>query len=356
MESSFAKTLSEFCADLRGTFPEQLRAIDRLSMVTPDMFWQMWRGSLSLLVECDDVALFRDRRGLLAGAVRLTPTVWTELSSSSRSALWCHLRTLTLEAALAQDSLEPDVVNTLTTLVGMLGGGGGGHAASASASAPASASASSMDMPTDETGMLSFFMEKLKGFMDLSGLMGAFADMSGSGSGSGSGFESGFADMSSEADFMAGFPAIPEHLQTGTLATLIKDLMTQINPADFGLDPALFAGSDMKTLLARILEVSKEDPAKLMDGAKRMAEKIKTRISGGSINREVIIAELKEFYTLFKDHPLCKEAFEKMEEMGLGSILKGFGTTTSAPSDRLRTAQERLRRKMAARQGGPQKK
>ena len=174
--------------------------------------------------------------------------------------------------------------------------------------------------------------------MDLSGLMGAFADMSGSAGP----FDSG-------ADFMAGFPAIPEHLQTGTLATLIKELMAQFNPAEFGLDPALFEGSDMKTLLARILEVSKEDPEKLMEGAKRMADKIKTRISGGSLNRTTVMAELKEFYALLKDHPLCKEAFEKMEEMGLGGLFHGLGGATNAPSDRLRAVQERLRRKMAAR-------
>jgi len=316
MDSSFAKTLSEFCADLLGTFPEQVRAIDRLSTISPDMFWQMWKGSLPLLIECDETALFRDRRGLLAGAVRLSPAVWGELSASTRAALWAHLRILTLESAMVQPSLEQSTVATLIQLAGR-------PAATATATAE-----------PEGPELLSFFMEKLKGFMDISGLMDAFADMSGS-SGAGS-----------EADFMAGFPPIPERLQTGTLATLVKDLIAQFNPAEFGLDPALFSGTDMKTLLERILEVSNKEPEKLMEGAKRMGDKIKTRITGGSLNRATVMSELKEFYALLKDHPLCKQAFEKMEEMGLGGFFHG---TTNAPSDRLRAVQERLRRKVAKR-------
>lgn len=315
MESSFAKTLSEFCADLRGTFPEQERAIDRLSTINPDMFWQMWKGSLPLLVECDAAALFRDRRGLLAGAVRLTPTVWGELSATTRAALWAHLRILTLESAMVQPSLEQETVETLIQLAG----------------------GPTADEAPEGPELLSFFMEKLKGFMDISGLMDTFADMSGSGSG-----------PESEAEFMAGFPPIPEHLQTGTLATLVKELIAQFNPAEFGLDPELFSGTtDMKTILERILEVSNKEPEKMMAGAKRMGDKIKTRISGGSLNRAAVMAELKEFYSLLKDHPLCKQAFEKMEEMGLGALFHG---TTNAPSDRIRVVRERLRRKQAAKQ------
>jgi len=100
-------------------------------------------------------------------------------------------------------------------------------------------------------------------------------------------------------------------------------------------------------------ELYQRDPTVLIAGAKRMAERIQRQVMGGSIKQEELIAEAQEFVALFKDHPMFKEAIAKFQEMvgegGLGELLGG-GSTAGAPSERLRAVQERLRKKMAARQ------
>jgi hypothetical protein len=95
------------------------------------------------------------------------------------------------------------------------------------------------------------------------------------------------------------------------------------------------------------------DPSKLIAGAQRMAERIKKQILGGSLNREELISEAQEFVTLFKEHPLFKEAISKFESFtgGADGLAAMFGGSDNdgAPSERRRAVQERLRKKLAAR-------
>ena len=82
-----------------------------------------------------------------------------------------------------------------------------------------------------------------------------------------------------------------------------------------------------------------------------MAERIKTQIMGGSLNREELVAEAQEFIAIFKDHPMFKDIMEKVNGfVGPGGIAEMFGSASAgAPSERRRIVQERLRKKMAAR-------
>jgi hypothetical protein len=97
------------------------------------------------------------------------------------------------------------------------------------------------------------------------------------------------------------------------------------------------------------------DPTQLLAGAKRVAERIKKQIMGGSLDREELIREAQEFVALFKEHPLFKEAISKFEAMtggagGLADLLSGGSSAAAAPSARRQAVQERLRKKLAARQ------
>jgi hypothetical protein len=130
----------------------------------------------------------------------------------------------------------------------------------------------------------------------------------------------------------------------------------QFNPEDFGIDPALLAGDNVEEILQRLAGLYQRDPTKLIAGAKRMADKIRRQIEGGSLDREALVAEAQEFVTLFREHPSFKDIIGKVEEMtgggGLGALFGGLGGGgDGAPSERLRAARERMRRKMEARRG-----
>ena len=161
---------------------------------------------------------------------------------------------------------------------------------------------------------------------------------------------SGSVPEGSSDDFK--MPEIPEHLRKGRIAKLAEDMAKQFDPADFGIDPALLKGDDVEEILKRLAEMYQRDPTMLIAGAKNVAEKIKKQILGGSLHREELIAEAEEYMKLFKEHPMFKEAMNKLTGvLGPGGLAEMFRSSESAtPSERRRAVQERLRKKMAARQ------
>ena len=321
-ENPFAKTLVAFCGELRLTFPELAAQIDRAATLTPETFWRTWKSNIEILGARNFEALLADRRGIILGPVVMTPALWGELSDATRTAIWRYLRTLLLEAVLeiGLDTVDTAKSQILLEILSEERLEGGGTEAEAEA---AEILESSMEHLTP-------LMERLKGML---GGAAAGLDLSG-----------------------IEMPEIPEHLRNGRIARLAEDMAKQFNPEEFGIDPALLAGDNVEEILRRLAELYQRDPTLLIAGAKRVAEKIKRQVLGGSLNRDQLIAEAKEYVELFKEHPLFKDAMGKIQgffgEGGLGEMFGGGGTSSGAPSERLRAVQERLRRKMAARAAG----
>jgi hypothetical protein len=314
--TTFAKTLTAFCDDLKLSLPELTSSIDRVSTLSPADFLKMWRPHLATLKARDVQNLFQKRGGSLIGGVSLSKKLWTELSENTHAAIWKYLRTLALEAVI-ETGIDKLAEEEMTIL---------------------------MDILMDERGaegtktMFEESMKHLKPLLDrLKEFMPTFStDASGA---------------------TSAFPEIPERLRNGCIAKLAEDLTKQFDPTEFGIDPSMLTGDNIEDILTKLAEVFQKDPTKLMAGAKTMAEKIKRRIMGGSINRDQLISEAKEFMALLKDHPMFKERRGKFESMrgggGLGDL---FGSGSDEPSERRSTVQERLRKKLAARKSAAQSK
>jgi hypothetical protein len=330
--SIFDATLRSFCDELTGTFPEQTEAINRTKTLTPAQLWRQWQGHLPLLASKDSNALFGTaRQGFLLGAVRLTPALWSEISESTRFAIWRYLRTLVLEAALVTtETLSADTQTVLLdifTQEKMSSRHDGVNGESESNRGP--------------SGMFADAMEQLKPLLDR--LKGFVADL---------------PDISGE-NF--SFPEIPERLRNGRIAKMAYDMANQLKPEDFGIDPSIFSSNDLEGIMQRLSELYQQNPTLLVAGAKRVAEKIQKQIQSGSLNRDDLLAEAQEFIAIFKDHPLFKEAIDKFQDMvggvaGLSSLFGGGSSNDGAPSERRRAVQERLRKKMEQRKGSTQSK
>ena len=310
----FSVTRAAFCSELRLTFPELGPQIDRAESVTAAQFWAMWNSDMAILLQRNPADLFEKRRGLIMGAVQMTPALWGELSVTTQGAIWKYLRTMILEVAMTMnlDSLDTTIMQQLSVIITeeRLASGG-------------------VEADAEKTEMF----DHLKPLMDrLKGMLGGFMDMSGAFAG-------------------ATFPEIPEKLRKGKIAKLAEDMAKQIDPAEFGLDPDLLKGDNLEDIIKRLVEMYRRDPTVLTAGAKRIADKIKAKLTGGSINREELLAEAQEFVALFKDHPLFKEAIAKFEGLvGAGGLAEMFGSpSAAAPSERRRAVQERLRKKLAER-------
>lgn len=315
---AFVRTLTGFCDELTATFPELRVPVDRARSLTAEAYWRSWSGGLKVLLERDHEALFGARGGFLIGAVRLTPALWGEISANTQHAIWRYLRTMALEAAM-EVSMEGVPTETMQALMAILTEErlekGGSEAEAATA-----------EMMEEAMGHMSPLMEKLKG------LLGNFADISG-----------------------MPMPEIPERLRNGRIAKLAEEMAKQFDPAEFGIDPALLTGDNVEEVLKGLAEMYQRDPTKLIAGAKRVADKIKKQILGGSLDRDALVAEAQEFVALFREHPLFKEVIGKLEGFmggseGGGGLSEMFGGSSGAPSERRRAVQERLRKKLAARQ------
>lgn len=325
---SFASTLASFCDELKATFPELEAAVQHAATrVTPAAFWSGWRAHLEILRARDFAALQATRRGLLLGPVALTPALWSELSAATQAAIWRYLRTLVLEAAMESAEIDDSAMGVLMEI--LLEERSDGGAAEETEAAEA--------VIEEAQERLNPLLERLRG------MMAAAMDASGGG---------GSATDASGVSFPP-LPEIPERLKNGRIARLAQELARQFDPTEFGIDPAMLRGEDPMAVLQRLAEFYQRDPSQLMRGAQRVAERIKRQILGGSLDRDGLIAEAREFVELFRDHPLFKEPIAKFESlMGAGGLAEMFsgggGGGSGSGSERLRRVQERLRKKTAA--------
>jgi hypothetical protein len=347
-ETAFTRTFAAFCSELVGTFPELAEGVRRVAgRATPTFFWKSWQDDLAILAERDFAALQARRRGILFVPVVMTPALWSEISEKSQGAIWRYLRALILEAVmelhLDATALTEERLGVLMQILIEERGGEDEEAVSETVMEEAMERlAPLMDRLKGMMGAAGglFDASGLKGMFDASGLAGMFA-----------------GGVSGE---MPSLPEIPERLRKGRIAQLAEQMAKQFDPADFGIDPALLRGDNVVEVLKGLAEMYQRDPTKLIGGAKRVAEKIKRQIMGGSLDREALIAEAKEFVELFRNHPTFKEAIAKFEGLvGEGGLAEMFGGAAGggggASSDRLRAVQERLRKKLAAREAAAKK-
>ena len=296
--------------------------------MSAEQFWNTWRNNLDIMAERDFESLVSDRRGLLIGPVALTPALWSEISETTQKAIWRYLRTLLLEAVMTL-KLDSLTAEQTTLVMGILteerleAGG-------------ADAEEEAKEIEETATKHLSPLLERLES------LLSSFTDASGGAAGG-----AGAPAMS--------FPEIPERLRTGCIARLAEKMAKEFDPAELGIDPKMLEGDNVEEVLKRLMELYQSNPMMLIERVKKLADKIKRQILGGSLNREQLVAEAQEYVALFKEHPMFKEAIEKLQaftgEGGIASLFGGGGGG-SAPSERLRAVQERLRRKMEARMAG----
>lgn len=333
MSDRFKPTLTAFCNELTATFPELASAVAASADATAATFWAAWVGDVDILAARDAALLQSRRAGNLFGSVVITHSLWTEVSESTQKAIWRYLRTLLLESYMDL-SLETDDATTRLVMRILLEERFEGKGA--------------MDASGGGAGVFDNITETLKPLLDrLRGLLSAASAAGTDASGAGAGAGTGFPDIP--------MPEIPERLRNGRIARMAEEMAKQFNPADFGIDPALLQGS-MEDVLKALAEIYQRDPTILITGAKRVADKIKRQILGGSLNRDELIAEAREFVELFKEHPLFKEAIAKFQGMvGEGGLAEMFGAVAGgggggAPSERLRAVQERLRKKLASKE------
>ena len=318
---SFINTYTQFLDELTATFPEYTEPL-RAAKTLPNarsVFLSVWKTHTKEISQ--QKATIFDGAGLdLAPGVKMTTSLWNELSTNSQAAIWKYLTTLLL-IGVSEDTKTEGIwdmsgfEHDMEEMMRRMKAGEGG------------------------AGMKDIF-EKLTGMMDMSGAFGQFAKaFSGMAGGMGGDLGEDGPDLSGAAPKFK----IPERLFKGHIAKIAEEIVSEFNPADFGLPPELLESNDPTKIFTFLQEIFTQKPDLLMNIAKRIAKKIQTKFQQGALNRDELIREAEELMKEFSDNATFSDLFGNLSEMMKGGE-KESGNEGSA---RRREVQERLRKQKA---------
>lgn len=322
---SFANTYTQFIDELTNTFPEYATALS-VAKTLPNarsVFLSVWKTHTKEISQ-QNTDIFTSAGLDLVPGVKMTTTLWNELSTNSQAAIWKYLTTLLLIGVSEDTKMEGiwDMSGFEHDMEEMM---------------------RRMKSGSDDTGMKDIF-EKLTSMMDMSGAFGQFAKVFG-----GLGGLSGLAEgLGADADAdVSGSTApkfkIPERLFKGHIAKIAEEIVSEFNPADFGLSPELLESKDPTKIFTFLQEIFTQKPDLLMGIAKRIAKKIQTKFQQGALNRDELVREAEELMKEFSDNATFSDLFGQLGEMMKGGE-KESGNEGSA---RRREVQERLRKQKA---------
>lgn len=309
-QATFTSTYHQFLQELTETFPEYTRRLDvAKTHETPrEAFLSVWKPHTSDIA-AQNAEIFNGEGVELVPGLKMTTALWSELSANSQAAIWKYLTTLlllgTAETGWDISGFQQDMDDMIKRM-----------------------------KAGDHAGMKQMFETFAKmaegfGFKDLSGGLGGLGGLGGMFGGGTDGAEPKFK--------------IPERLFKGHIAKIAEEIVSEFNPADFGLPPDLMESNDPAKIFTFLQEVMTQKPDMLMGIAQRIAKKIQAKFQQGSLNRDELIREAEELMKEFSENQAFSGMFEQLSEM----MKMGEKESGNEGSARRREVQERLKKKAA---------
>jgi hypothetical protein len=287
----FSQKYDQFAEDLLGALPELSQQIRAAAKLSPKERLSRFNAEVLPAIQKDRDA--EANPGTVLPGVSIPNSIWPDLGNSSRSAIQEHLTILAM--CSTYDKLKD----------GML--------------------------PED---FMKDWSEKVKG-LDFSSVSKKLADM--------------FANMGPSA-----LPKIPERFLKGQLAKLAEELVREFKPEDFGLSEEELKACDEDPARAFTLltDLYTNRPEVLQKAIKRIGKRLQEKVQRGELRPEQIAAEAEEILKDFTGDGAFKdllESFRSMFGMEDPDLAREVGRDGDARRNLVR---ERLRKKMAAKQGG----
>jgi hypothetical protein len=146
-------------------------------------------------------------------------------------------------------------------------------------------------------------------------------------------------------------PPFPERLKHGKLAKLAEEIVKELKPEEFGLDPEVLrrCEADPSQAFEILMQTTMQNPEKLQNAMKRIIKRLQEKFQRGEFRPQDLVAEAEEMMKEFADNPEFVGMMESMrstfgfEDMDLA---RASGREGSA---RLSMVQQRLRREHAKR-------
>lgn len=156
------------------------------------------------------------------------------------------------------------------------------------------------------------------------------------------------------ADIFGGssdrLPPFPEKLRKGKLVKLAEEIVRELKPEEFGLDPETVkqCESDPSKAFEVIMNSTMRNPEKLQGAMKRIMKRLQDKFQRGEFKPQELAAEAEEMMKEFSENPAFVEMMDSMRKaFSFEGNMEGAKAAGMESSARMNIVKERLRRKQA---------
>ena len=144
-------------------------------------------------------------------------------------------------------------------------------------------------------------------------------------------------------------PPFPEKFKNGKLAKLAEDIVRELKPEEFGLDPETIklCENDPSKAFEVIMQSTMRNPQHLQNAMKRIIKKLQDKIQRGEFRPEDLAAEAEEMMKEFSENPAFVEMMESMRKTFSFEDPEAAKAAGQDQSARLALVRNRLRQKQA---------
>ena len=145
-------------------------------------------------------------------------------------------------------------------------------------------------------------------------------------------------------------PPFPEKFKNGRLAKLAEDIVKELKPEEFGLDPETVkqCEQDPSRAFEILMQSTMRNPAVIQNAMKRIIKKLQDKFQRGEFNPQDLAAEAEEMMKEFSENPAFVEMMESLRKTFNFEDPEAAAAAGKPESARLAMIKARLRQKQAA--------
>ena len=144
-------------------------------------------------------------------------------------------------------------------------------------------------------------------------------------------------------------PPFPEKFKHGRLAKLAEDIVRELKPEEFGLDPETVkqCEEDPSRAFEILMQSTMKNPMVIQNAMKRIIKKLQDKFQRGEFKPEDLAAEAEEMMKEFSENPAFVEMMESLRKTFSFEDPEAAAAAGRPESARLAIAKNRLRQKLA---------
>lgn len=147
-----------------------------------------------------------------------------------------------------------------------------------------------------------------------------------------------------------GLPQFPEKFRKGKLVQLAEEIVRELKPEEFGLDPDVVKQCEENPSKAFqvLMDSMMNHPEKLQGAMKRIIKRLQDKFQRGQFKPQELAAEAEEMMKEFSENPAFVEMLESMKKMFGFDDMEVAKAAGQEPTARMSIVRDRLRRKLEA--------